>query len=350
MSQDVSVPYKLDCFAYGPRSWQRLAHHPGGIPDALRRRDPALLLLPLFIPALFFACVRLAGQVDVMHGNWSIAGLVAALAARLRGKAAVMTLRGDDVTRADRSPVFALLLGASILLNHRIVVVSEAMRECLVRRYPNRSGQIRFIPNGVSLAKPTECTVFHEPLRLMTVGSLIGRKRLDVLLRAVARPEFPPNAVLRIIGAGPQRPELEALAAQLDITSRVVFLGSVEPSGVAQHLHWADIFVFASESEGRPNAVLEAMAAGLPIIATNIPGVREMIDNERGLSVPVGDERAMAEAIRFFSGDPAAALKKGRAARQWLIANELTWQAAGRQYAALYAECVATTAPVSCAG
>jgi hypothetical protein len=122
-----SAHYDLECFTYGPRKWLRLAHRPGGIPEALRRRDPAILLLPLLIPAMFLACLRLASRVDVMHGNWSVPGLIAALAARIRGRPAVVTLRGEDITRSESSMLFRTILRACLAMNCRTVVVSESM-------------------------------------------------------------------------------------------------------------------------------------------------------------------------------------------------------------------------------
>ena len=341
LTDEPQARYRLHCFAYGPRPWLRLAHHPGGIPDALRRRDPSLLLLPLFLPAMFAACLRLAGRVDLMHGNWSLPGLIAALAARIRGKPALITLRGEDVNRAQTSPLASRLLAASMCLNRYVVVVSEAMREQLTRDYPAHASRVRHIPNGVNLPAARPCNGFRQPLRLVTVGSLIRRKRLDLMLHALAHPEAPPDVLLHIVGDGPERERLAALIDDLGLRDRVVLVGGVEPSSVAEHLRWADLFLFTSESEGRPNVLLEAMAAGLPIVALDIPGVAELLAEGRGWCIPNHGPGDLAPVLARVAADAREAARRGAAARRWIIDSGLSWQTAAARYADLYAQCLA---------
>lgn len=329
--------YRLTCFKYGPRRWLRLAHRPGGIPDALRRRDPAILLLPLFIPAMLWGALRLTGKVDVLHGNWSIAGIVAAIAGRLRGRPAIVTLRGEDVTRAEKSRLFRTLLAACLALNRYTVTVSEDMCGRLRRHYPKYASRIRFIPNGVAVPSDRERSEPHVPLRLVTVGSLIRRKRIETLIQAVSHlKDGSSGAVLRIIGDGNLNDELEAEAQRLGVAEMVEFVGGVPPAEVERHLQWADVFVFGSESEGRPNVILEAMAAGLPIVSTDIPGVRELIPEDIGLLYPVGDAHALVKHIRQLAADPGHARGMGDRARQRILDDNLSWEAAGERYAMLY--------------
>lgn len=334
-------PYRLKCFTYGPRGWMRLAHKPGGIPDALRRRDPAVLLLPVLLPAMFIACLRLAGRSDILHGNWSVSAVIAAIAARLRGRAAVATLRGEDIIRAESSRLFRLILSLCLALNHRTIVVSEAMRETLCRRYPRWASRIEFIPNGVSIPKLPPRTGFHVPLRLVVVASLIQRKRIDTLIRAMA--EFAENnSVLRIVGDGALRRDLEALSHELGVAQRVEFVGNVPPEEVERHLRWADIFVFASESEGRPNAVLEAMASGLPVVATDLPGITEIVvGSGAGKVFPVGDEVGLAGALHSILESSATYTAFASAGPDWLRRNRLTWEACAERYAASFHSVVA---------
>jgi glycosyltransferase involved in cell wall biosynthesis len=328
--------YKLQCFLYGPRRWLRLAHRPGGIPDALRRRDPALLLLPFFVPAMFIACLRLAGKVDVLHGNWSLPALIAAMAGKFRGRPAIATLRGEDITRAQHSRLFRWILGVSLSLNRRTVVVSASMHEDLRQRFPHRTDRIEFIPNGVLEGPSRVRPRFRSPLRLVTVGSLIRRKRIDTLLRALAHPDCLADTHLRIVGDGPEHASLRVLADNLGLGQRVDFTGGVLPDEVAAHLDWADLFVFASESEGRPNVILEAMAEGLPILATDIPGVHELIGSGAGNLFPVGDAPRLAGLIRAINLDPEKAQAMGREAKVRIQESGLTWTAAASRYAALY--------------
>ncbi|WPL18301.1 GDP-mannose-dependent alpha-(1-6)-phosphatidylinositol monomannoside mannosyltransferase [Thiorhodovibrio winogradskyi] len=336
ISSDNPTAYQLNCFRYGPRTWQRLAHRPGGLPEAWRRRDPALLLLPLFLPALFIGCLRLAGQVDLLHGNWSLPSLIAAIAARLRGKPAIATLRGADINRAQDSWLFQIMLRACLAWNIKIVVVSQAMHQQLQNQFAHYAKKIAFIPNGVAVPDHCSRTQWHHPYRLVTVGSLIPRKRLETILNALAHSAAPQDSQLRIIGDGPDRRALEQLAAELGISARVDFVGSLAPEQVAAQLQWADTFVFASESEGRPNVILEAMAAGLPIMATDIPGVTELLEPDAGCLYPVGEVAALADGLAHLHANPAFALRLGSHARQRIEQSGLSWTAAGERYAELY--------------
>lgn len=332
----IGAQYQVEPFAYGPKAWMRLAHRPGGIPDAMRRRDPALVLLPLLLPAMFIGCLRLAGRVDVMHGNWSVAGVVAAIAARLRGRPSVVTFRGDDVTRAERSRLFRWVLRFCITWNYRTIVVSESMGETLRRWFPRQRAKISFIPNGVSLVEEAVRPRFHSPLRLLVVASLIRRKRLDTLIAGVADLTQDTPVILRIVGDGALREELAAQARRSGVDDCVEFVGSTPPEMVQKQMVWADIFVFASESEGRPNVVLEAMASGLPIVATAIPGVQELLGDDAGLLFPVGDAEAFARQVRVLVSHPEKAFAMGDRGKASIKNSDLTWDAAGRRYAEVY--------------
>ena len=337
MPKSDGEKFELRCFAYGPRSMLRLAHQPGGVPDALRRRDFSLILLPVFVLAMFFACLRLATKVDVMHGNWSGPGLIAAIAARLRNRPSIVTLRGSDVTRAVHSRVFRLILRACIAVNVKTVVVSERMLSDLQERFSSLAHRIEFIPNGVSFKRTETRLSLNDPVRLVSISNLVQSKRTEDLLHSLVAPGARSNVILRIIGDGPERKRLGALIEQLELSERVEFIGQVPPNEIDSHLAWADIFVFASESEGRPNVILEAMAAALPVVATDIPGTRELVlDN--GILVPPRDPRALANAIASMIDDPSNALKLGRQARNTIQERNLSWEQAGARYGALYRE------------
>jgi glycosyltransferase involved in cell wall biosynthesis len=336
MDSPEDSAYSVICFRYGPRGWQKLAHRPGGIPDALKRNDRSLLLIPFFVLMMFLSCIRLAGRVDLLHGNWSIAGMLAAAAARLRGKPSLVTLRGEDINRAKNSRIFKMILKRSTILNHYSVCVSQAMCEELSAMFPELADRILFIPNGVNSPESIGERCFHDPVRLVTVGSCIQRKRLDVILRAIAQPGVKGKVILRVVGDGPELVNLTGLVRELGVAGNVEFLGAVPPARVWDHLKWADIFVFSSESEGRPNAVLEAMATRLPVVASDIPGVSELIDADLGVLYPVGNADALAESLRAMIRNPEEALQYGINAQAALDRMGLTWAASAERYFSVY--------------
>jgi glycosyltransferase involved in cell wall biosynthesis len=160
-----------------------------------------------------------------------------------------------------------------------------------------------------SLGIEDECFVFCCVARLRTV------KNHNALIRAFAGIGTQAGARLLVAGDGELRNELEALAQQLGVASQVQFLG--ERDDVAQILAASDAFVLSSHSEGIPLSVLEAMAAGLPVIATSVGGLPEVVRNGiEGLLVPTGNIEALESAMGQLAGDSAARRAMSRAAAE----------------------------------
>jgi glycosyltransferase involved in cell wall biosynthesis len=144
--------------------------------------------------------------------------------------------------------------------------------------------------------------------RLLFVGRLAAVKGVPVLLDAVAQlSQDHPDAELVIAGDGPDRQRLESRAKDLGISDRVRFLGYQSQSQVRKLLRETDVFAMASFAEGVPVVLMEAMAAGVPVVATRIAGVPELVDDGAcGFLVPPGDTEALAERISLLFDDPAS--------------------------------------------
>ncbi len=147
------------------------------------------------------------------------------------------------------------------------------------------------------------------------VACLREEKRIDVLINAAPQilARFP-DAHFLIAGDGTCRESLVALAGQLGITDRVTFLGHRDdvPAVLAQ----ADMFVLPSRSEALPNSVIEAMASGLPVVASRVGGIPELVDDGKtGYLVPPGDPNALADALARLLEDPRRSAELGRAGR-----------------------------------
>ncbi|MBL4849520.1 MAG: glycosyltransferase family 4 protein [Planctomycetes bacterium] len=159
------------------------------------------------------------------------------------------------------------------------------------------------------------------PARVLFVGRLSPQKRVDVLLEAFARvaSENPDLKGLELIlaGDGPLRGELEAKAQTLGISERTTFLGGVDRETVVELLRDAKLVALPSESEGASNSVLEALATGVPVVATDLPGTREQVRHEQeGLLVPVGDVAALSEAIARLLKDDELYMRLAAAAEE----------------------------------
>lgn len=323
-------------FRYAPRRLQRLAHGAGGIPAALAARRARLLLVPGFLAAMFLACFRAARDVDLIHANWSVCGVIAGLVGRLRGLPVVVTLRGQDANRAGDAPGFALMLNLCARLCDRIVTVSEAMAGDLRQLAPTAGAKLLCIPNGVGdefVAIPVP-NAAGDAIRLLCIASLIPGKDIATLLRALA--QLPPRYTLTVVGEGEQAQRLHALADALGLGARVHWSAFRPAREIPPLFAQADVFVLPSLAEGRPNVVLEALAAARPVVASDIDGVRELIGaDERGLLHPPGDADALAACLLRLA-DFELRVAMGARGRQYILDRGLTWENAARRYAATF--------------
>jgi glycosyltransferase involved in cell wall biosynthesis len=335
--------YIVRRFRYAPWSCQRLAQQPGGIPAAMAGQPWLYGLLPPFLASMALSLIRLARQHNIIHAHWSICGALAVLTQPIHQRPVITTLRGSDINHAKKSRIFYLLHKKAIQKSIFIAGVSQAIVNDLRRQYPGMSDKIRFVPNGVDnvfYALPTERDhLAPYPFKLLFIGSLIPRKGLDVLLKALARVNSPPSWTLTAVGDGPEGDYLKSLATSLGINTNIRFLGSVSPDGIPQLMNDHHLLILPSYQEGRPNVVLESMAAALPVLATDIEGTRELIQHgQTGWLVPPGDVDELAGQLAALLGGTRDLAAAGLAGRHWMQEQELTWDNTAKLYRHLYIE------------
>lgn len=202
---------------------------------------------------------------------------------------------------------------------HRVVANSTAAARRL-RLEGVRPGTIVQIPNGIDLDRFRPVVESSRPARrLVTVARLRQEKGLEVLLDAMAiLVRSHPHLALTMVGDGPMARDLANRVTALGLDHHVTLPGHTPH--VAEALAAADLFVLPSRSEAFPNAVIEAMAMGLPIVATNVGGVPELIDHGRsGILVPPDQPEALAGAIADLLLRPVFARALGRAARETVL-------------------------------
>jgi glycosyltransferase involved in cell wall biosynthesis len=237
----------------------------------------------------------------------------------------------------------------SIPLTRLAVMVSQGVRDHFVGAGIVPARKARLVLNGIHI----NCPQSTEPLqrtagrRLLAVsddqfvvgcvGRLVELKNHVAAIRAVARlAAVLPQLRLVLIGGGPLRERLEVLARELGVADRVLFLG--ERSDARELLPGLDGFLMPSLTEGHSIALLEAMAAGLPIIATHVGGNPEIVSHEHtGLLVPANDDDAIAAALSRLVGEAALATHLGAEARGWALAH-VSVPAMADSYEAVYAE------------
>ena len=153
---------------------------------------------------------------------------------------------------------------------------------------------------------------------IVFVGRLVQEKGVELLVRAFAKlVERIPEARLFLVGDGPEKSHLQYLAERMGIAGRIIFTGFVPHSKVRDFLREASVFVLPSRFEGLPNALLQAMAAGLPCIATSVGGVPDVIENGiNGILIPPGREDLLAEALEKVLIDQDLARRLGENAHR----------------------------------
>lgn len=188
----------------------------------------------------------------------------------------------------------------------RLFAVSEGVKCHLERCLGIEQGSIDIVPNPVdrSRFRTRTATTNHAPSRIMMLGTLYGLKRVHVGIIAFECLHEYPTVILTIVGDGPDRNSLELRAASSPEGRRIEFLGV--RTDTPRLFNATDVFWLLSEREGMPMVALEAMACGVPVVATDVLGTNELIeDGTNGLLVPVDNARAVAEATRRLWGDPA---------------------------------------------
>ncbi len=251
----------------------------------------------------------------------------------------IISLRGSDVPGYNirLSLDYKLMSGLfrKIWSSAAVVVANSiGLRNLALEFMPGLD--IRIIPNGIDTEKfhPSKKQSFTKPIQVLMVGRLISRKRIDLLLAAVGRTkELGLDIQLNIAGEGNLMRPLQKLANELNVADRVSFMGRVPAERMPQLYRDNDIFVMSSDHEGMSNAMLEAMASGLPIITTRCEGVEElMVDN--GIIVEHPDPKDIAAAIRTLSQDRQAYNSFSAASRKQ--AASFTWFSVTDQYIELY--------------
>jgi glycosyltransferase involved in cell wall biosynthesis len=185
-----------------------------------------------------------------------------------------------------------------------IVVPSAYLKQMLVQQWRLAADRVHLVYNSFEAAGqdvPPARIDLPVKYKLITVCRLTGWKGVDGLIRAL--PALGPDVGLVIVGDGPLYADLVALAQEQGVRGRVHFAGMVPKEAVPAYLRACDLFVLNSTYEGLPHVVLEAVAAGLPVIATDVGGTREVLkDIVNGQLVPAGDAQALQEAILSWIG------------------------------------------------
>jgi len=186
---------------------------------------------------------------------------------------------------------------------------------------PPEKGVVIYTAVDPYIYKPIHHKRLNDSLKIIMIGSLIWRKGYEFALLALQKAiSFGIDARLVIVGSGLEFAHIHFTSYDLGISNRTHLTGELTPDEVLQNLQEADILMHSAVSEGIPNALVEAMACGLPVITTDCGGIREAVDDGvEGYLVPTRDPESMAEAIVRLAKDPYLRIKMGQAGRKRVL-------------------------------
>ena len=289
-------PFRLPYFV------ERIFYHEVEVPQyALFEHPPYNLALSVAIHN-----VTLKHDLDLLHAHYAVPHATSAwLAKEMLGRDGfriVTTLHGTDITLVGQDPSFQAITQFSIQRSDGITAVSDYLKRETVDHFAVGPDRIRVVPNFVDLERyrrdafPCHRSKLAEPgEKIVThISNFRSVKRVVDVVHIFARIAGRMPARLLFVGDGPERVRVQQLAEELGIGERVLFLG--KQSSVAELLSCSDLFLLPSEHEAFGLVALEAMACGVPVIATRVGGIPEVItDGASGYLADVGDVDTMAE-------------------------------------------------------
>lgn len=331
-------------FAYfKPESLEKLCYGGGIIPN-MRKSLLARLQLPLLVLAEFFSASSLVREKDaqLIHAHWMLPqGMVGALLKGLTKKPLIITIHGSDLFPIQNT-FLRKMQGFAARKADVITVNSRATRAELLRRFPGVERKVRIIPMGVDtvLFRPRrngKPTSFKGKRIILFVGRLSDQKGVQYLVEAMpfilSREK---NALLLIIGEGPHRKELEALADSYGVGHAVRFLGGLPQEKVAIYHGMCDVFVLPAlanrtGTEALGLALLEAMASGCAVVGTDVGGIPSAVSHGKtGILVRQKNANDLAASITSLLKDRKKASALGRRASSFISKNYSWEQIAGK--------------------
>jgi glycosyltransferase involved in cell wall biosynthesis len=282
-----------------------------------------------YVSKIFFIlraarCARRLHKREQFDGAWAMMSymLFPLLVSRI-GKPYALTLQEGDTYEHMFARVRVMPFLPLLSFGFKNARVVQAISTYLGgwARERGFGGPLEIIPNGVDVKKFAGPKAAHKGTILITTSRLVHKNAIDDVIRAL--PLFP-QARLKIFGTGPGEEMLKQLAHEIGVSNRVEFAGFVDNAELPTFLHSADIFVRPSRSEGMGNSFIEAMAAGLPVIATQEGGLKDFISSDTAWVVEKNRPDQIALQIKAILGNPEQAARVVENART-LVVEKYDW-------------------------
>lgn len=330
-----------------PRYWwpeeaESLRKDGGGLPITLRKYPLARVQLPFFMARHTLAIAHHARTSDVVHAHWTLSGAAALLGRAIHGKPVLVTIQGSDIFQGAKSRAGAWFTRTVLNGSSQVTALSHALKDAAVAA-GTRPDKIVLVPNGVDIHRfmpPTNDArgdVGQEPQTLLFTGFLIKRKGVNHLLDALALlPDDVPPYRLVIVGEGPEEADLRAQVQALGLHAKVEFAGFQSQTVVQDWMRRARVFVLPSLEEGQGVVLLEALASGTPVVASDVDGIRDVITPDVGCRVPVANAHALAVGIEMMLRTDAATWQAMSHAARLRAVDVYDWDTIAVRFVEIY--------------
>lgn len=261
-------------------------------------------------------------KVDLVHAHYIMPpGLIAVICSAILGVKTAVTIHGSDIFVLARKPLIKSVIKYVLNKSDYVFVVSDSIKDKVLKLdIKDIENKLKVTYNAVDVQKfrPDQESNFKEEMKIdplkpviLFVGNLVWQKGVEYLIRA--KEFLNEDAEIVIVGDGPLFSELKGIVESENIEG-IKFTGA--RNDIEKIMSSANIFVLPSLSEGRPTVILEAMASGKPVIATNVGGIPEIVNDQIGILISPEDSIGLAEAINKLLEDKGLMEKMGKNARE----------------------------------
>ena len=342
-SLPLSENFRLVRFLYFvPRSWQICAYGSGIINQ---RSALSWLQLPFLLINFFIAALRSIRKTELIHAFWSASGIIALAVRIFKPRPVVITLWGSDKL-ITRIPILSKTIIRVLNTADAIVCENNDLKVFLISQ-GIFSKKITLITNGINLDlfQPGDSMKARKHLRLkndqlilLSIGSLNKNKNHALLINAFAEiAEDKSSLHLYIIGEGVEKNGLTKKIKELKMEQKITLLGLFDHKSISEWMKAADIFILPSRNEGTPNSLLEAMASGLPVIASKVGGIPELIQgNIEGLLFESDSKNDLKKKLNKLIKDNQLQELLGKNAQKKIANHYGSWKNQAEKLLALY--------------